>query len=80
MIYSSLGEWSSLPLMHPGFRGSLILVRAQMAAGLGRREEAVALLRIPKAGGPSPLEYHYDPLLAPLRGYPPFEAFLEFDD
>jgi hypothetical protein len=40
----------------------------------------VDLLRIPKAGGPSPSEYHYDPLLAPLRGYPPFEAFLKFDD
>jgi len=79
-IYSYLGEWSSLPLMGPGLRGSLILVRAQMAAGLGRREEAVDLLRTPKGGGPSPVEYHYDPLLAPLRGYPPFEAFLKFDD
>jgi hypothetical protein len=79
-IYSGLAEWSSLPLMHPGLRSSLILVRARMAAGLGRREEAVTLLRIPKAGISSPSEYHFDPLLAPLRGYPPFEAFLEFDD
>jgi DNA-binding SARP family transcriptional activator len=79
-IYSGLAEWSSLPLMPPGLRGMLILVRAQIATGLGRREEAVDLLRIPKAGGPSPSEYHYDPLLAPLRGYPPFEAFLKFDD
>jgi DNA-binding SARP family transcriptional activator len=79
-IYSGLAEWSSLPLMPPGLRGMLILVRAQIAAGLGRREEAVDLLRIPKAGGPSPSEYHYDPLLAPLRGYPLFEAFLKFDE
>jgi hypothetical protein len=79
-IYTGLAEWSSLPLMGPLLRSSLILVRARMAAGLGRREEAVALLRIPKAGISSPVEYHSDPLLAPLRGYPPFEAFLKFDD
>jgi DNA-binding SARP family transcriptional activator len=77
-IYSGLAEWSSLPLMGPSLRSSLILVRARMAAGLGRREEAVALLQTPKVA--SPVEYHFDPLLAPLRGYPPFEAFLKFDD
>jgi hypothetical protein len=66
--------------MGPTLRSSLILVRAQMAAGLGRREEAVALLRIPKAGISSSSEFHSDPLLAPLRGYPAFQAFLKFDD
>jgi DNA-binding SARP family transcriptional activator len=80
MIYRGLAEWSSRPLMGPSLRSSLILVRARMAAGLGRREEAVALLQIPKAGISSSSEHHFDPLLAPLRGYPPFEAFLKFDN
>ena len=79
-IYTGLAEWSSRPLMGPTLRSSLILMRARMAAGLGRREEAVALLRTPKVGVSSPSEFHFDPLLAPLRGYPPFEAFLKFDE
>jgi hypothetical protein len=81
-IYSGLAEWSSQPLMAPWLRTSLILVRARMAAGLGRREEAVDLLRTPRGGvyGASPAEYHFDPLLAPLRGYPPFEALLKPDN
>jgi hypothetical protein len=78
--YSYLAEWSSRPLMAPWLRGSLILVRARMAAGLGRREEAVDLLRTPRRAGSSPAEYHFDPLLAPLRGYPPFEALLKPDN
>jgi DNA-binding SARP family transcriptional activator len=80
MIYRGLAEWNSRPLMGPALRSSLILVQARMAAGLGRREEAVALLRIPKAGIASSSELHSDPLLAPLRGYPPFQAFLKFDE
>ncbi len=79
-IYRDLAEWSSRPLMAPSLRSSLILVRARMAAGLGRREEAVALLRVPKVGISSSSEYHFDPQLAPLWGYPPFEAFLKFDE
>jgi hypothetical protein len=78
--YRHLAEWSSRPLLAPRLRGSLIVVQARMAAGLGRREEAVDLLRIPRGWGPSPAEYHFDPLLAPLRGYPPFEALLEPGD
>jgi DNA-binding SARP family transcriptional activator len=79
-IYSSLAEWSSLPLMAPALRSSLIRIRARMAAGLGRREEAMELIRTPRGIGFSSSEYHIDPLLAPLRGYPPFEAFLKFDE
>ena len=79
-IYNGLAEWSNMPLMAPGLRGSLIRVRARMAAGLGRREEAVELFRTPRAMGFSRAEYHSDPLLAPLRGYPPYEAFLKSDD
>jgi hypothetical protein len=79
-ISSGLAEWSSLPLMGPSLRSSLIRVRARMAAGLGRREEAVELLRTPRGIGSSSAEYHIDPLLAPLRGYPPFEALLKPDN
>jgi DNA-binding SARP family transcriptional activator len=79
-IYSGLAEWSSQPSMAPSFRSSLILVRARLATSLGRREEAVALLRIPRGYGSSAAEYHFDPLLAPLRGYPPFEVLLKPDN
>jgi DNA-binding SARP family transcriptional activator len=75
-----LAEWSSRPLMTPWLRGSLSIIQARMAAALGRREDAVALLHNPRGWGSSPAEYHLDPLLAPLRGYPPFEALLNFDD
>jgi DNA-binding SARP family transcriptional activator len=78
-LYSGLAEWSSQPLLGPGLRSSLDLVRARLAAGLGRREEAVALLRTPTGGFSSSDAYHFDPLLAPLRGYPPFEALLKPD-
>jgi hypothetical protein len=83
---SGLAEWSSRPLMTPWRRGSLIFARARIAAGLGRREQAVALLsRVShqeqgdRASGSSH-EYHASPLLAPLRGYPPFEALLKPDN
>jgi DNA-binding SARP family transcriptional activator len=78
--YSYLAEWSSRSLMAPSLRSSLVRVRARMAAGLGRREEAVDLLRTPRPYGSSAADYHFDPLLAPLRGYPPFEALIHPDD
>ena len=60
------------------------MVRAHIAAGFGRRERAVALLREASARGivdlgPS-FAYHNDLLLLPLRGYPPFEALLKPDN
>jgi DNA-binding SARP family transcriptional activator len=79
-IYSGLAEWSSQPLMGPTLRGSLFLAQARIAAGLGRREEAVELLQSPTTIFSSPAEYHSDLLLAPLRGYPPFEALLKSDN
>ena len=78
-IYSGLAEWSGRPLMAPDFRASLILVQARIAAGLGRRDQAVAFLRAPSLAGSSQ-GFHTDPLLAPLRGYPPFEALLKPDN
>jgi hypothetical protein len=75
-ISARLVGWSGRPLLAPMLRGSLILARAQLAAGLGRREEAVALL----GARNHPAWDHADPLLAPLRGYPPFEALLKPDD
>ncbi len=78
-VDSGLAEWSRRPLMAPGRRAGLILASARIAAGLGRQDQAVALLR-DESGGGSSHEYHTDPLLAPLRGYPPFEALLKPDD
>jgi hypothetical protein len=77
-----LAEGSSRPLMAPGLRSSLLLARARIAAGLGRREQAIALLsgvshRRNAILSGSSHEYHTDPLLAPLRGYPPFEALIK---
>ena len=61
-----------------------MLARAQLAAGFGRRERAVELLHEARSRGwfrlGSAHVYHTDPLLAPLRGYPPFEALLRPDD
>ena len=54
------------------------------ARGSNPREQAVALLK--EASGRGMLElgpshaFHIDLLLAPLRGYPPFEALLTPDD
>ena len=57
--------------------GSPTYLRARLAAVLGQRDEAVALLRRAYQEGHSyGLELHRDPDLAGLRGYPPFEAFL----
>jgi hypothetical protein len=79
-----LAEQSDRPLRNPWVRGGLILARAHIAAGFGRREQAVALLRDASARGrlhwgPSHA-YHQDLLLLPLRGYPPFDALLEPDN
>ena len=75
-----LQQESDRPLRTPQVRGQQILARAHIAAGLGRREQAVALLRDASARGQLELgsshAFHDDPLLAPLRGYPPFDALL----
>ncbi|HEY8258746.1 MAG TPA: BTAD domain-containing putative transcriptional regulator [Gemmatimonadales bacterium] len=79
-----LAEQSDRPLRDPTIRGPLIVARAHIAAGFGRREQAVMLLRDASARGILRLgpshDYHVDPLLAPLRGYPPFEALLQPDN
>jgi len=79
-----LAEQSDRPLRIPTARAVLILARAHIAAGLGRRDLAVTLLRDASARGmlsfgPSHV-YHADPLLAPLKGYPPFDALLVPDN
>jgi hypothetical protein len=78
-----LQEQSSRRLRNPRVRGGQILARAHIAAGLGRREQAVVLLREASARGMLPLgashAFHVDLLLAPLRGYPPFDALLKPD-
>jgi hypothetical protein len=83
-IDSMLSEMSSRPLRNPWVRGDQILTRAHISAGFARREEAVALLRAAAARGMlyfgSSHAFHADPLLAPLRGYPPFDALLDPDD
>jgi len=79
-----LAEQSNRPLRTPTIRAVQILARAHIAAGLGRRDQAVALLRTVGARGMPALgashAFHADPLLAPLRGYPPFEALLKPDN
>jgi hypothetical protein len=80
-IDSVLAEQGDRPVRFAGDQGSKNLIRAHIAAGLGRREQAVALLRDVAARymfefGHSH-EYHTDLLLAPLRGYPPFDALLK---
>ena len=75
-----LQQESNRLLRSPVVRGQQILARAHIAAGFGRREQAVALLRDASARGLIELgpshAFHDDPLLAPLRGYPPFDALL----
>jgi hypothetical protein len=79
-----LARLSSQPLENPLARGEQILERARFAAGLGRREQAITLLRDAAARGMVDLgashAFHADPLLAPLRGYPPFQALLVPDN
>ena len=83
-IDGMLAEQSGRRLRSPAIRGEMILARAHLAAGFGRREQAVALLRDASARGMFDLgpshEYHTDLLLASLRGYPPFDALLEPDN
>jgi len=83
-IDSSLAEQSDRPLRNPWARGPEILARAHIAAGFGRREKAVALLKDASTRGMLDLgsshAYHADLLLAPLRGYPPFDALLKPQD
>ena len=83
-IDSILARAEQPPLEEPTVRGPQILARAHIAAGFGRREQAVALLRDASARGLLELgsshAFHADPLLAPLRGYPPFDALLKPDN
>jgi DNA-binding SARP family transcriptional activator/TolB-like protein len=83
-IDSILAEQSNHPLRTPRVRGAQILARAHIAAGLGQREQAVALLRSASARGMLDLgpshAYHQDLLLTPLKGYAPFDALLEPDN
>jgi hypothetical protein len=83
-IDSVLKERSERPLRNPWSRSAEILARARIAAGFGRRERAVALLRDASARGMlhvSPSHaFHEDLLLLPLRGYPPFDALLHPDN
>jgi DNA-binding SARP family transcriptional activator len=80
-IDGTLAEQIGRPLRGPAARGPEILTRAHVAAGFGHRERAVALLRDASARGffhlGSSHVYHTDLLLAPLRGYPPFDALLK---
>jgi len=83
-IDSILAEQSRRDLRHPWIRGALIMAQAHIAAGLGRRDQAVALLKGASARGLLDLgasfAWHQDLRLAPLRGYPPFEALLRPDN
>jgi hypothetical protein len=82
-IDGMLAEESDVPLRSPWVRGAQIITRAHIAAGFGRREQAVDLLQEARARGMVDLgsshAFHADLLLAPLRGYAPFEALLQPD-
>jgi DNA-binding SARP family transcriptional activator len=79
-----LAAESDVPLRDPWVRGAQIVTLAHIAAGFGRREQAVDLLREASARGMLDLgsshAFHIDLLLTPLRGYPPFEALLQPDN
>jgi hypothetical protein len=83
-IDSILATESNQPLESPLVRGRQILARAHLAAGFGRRDQALGLLRDAASRGMVPLgashAFHADPLLAGLKGYPPFEALLVPDN
>jgi hypothetical protein len=83
-IDGTLAEQGREPLRNPDIRGRRLLARAHIAVGLGRRDQAVEHLREAVARGLPFFEsvfhaIHIDPLLAPLRGYPPFEALVKPD-
>jgi hypothetical protein len=63
-------------LRTPYLRGANTLARAQIAAVLGRKEEAVRLLKQSSGDGQRFMTFHSLPDLLPLRGYPPFDAFM----
>jgi DNA-binding SARP family transcriptional activator len=75
-----LAALSNQPLENPIVRGAQIVSRAHIAAGLGRREQAVRLLQEASTRGMVLLgasyAFHQDLLLTSLRNYPPFEALL----
>jgi hypothetical protein len=50
--------------------------RAAILAHLGKRDEAVQLLRQARAKGQEMSYWHAHPALAPLRGYGPFEDLI----
>jgi len=79
-IVGAMKEQSERRLRSPEVRRSLILARAHIAAGFGRRQQAVDLLRMATARTAFPLgaahAFHHDLLLASLRGYAPFDAML----
>ncbi len=79
-VDSALAEQSGRPLRAAFVRARLLLARAHLAVGFGRREDAVARLREARArghiAGGGALAFHSDLLLLPLRGYPAFDALL----
>lgn len=65
-------------LARPPNFGADLFRQARIAAVLGDREEALSLLRAAVAAGWSFSVYvHADPDLEPLRGYAPFEEFMQ---
>jgi tetratricopeptide (TPR) repeat protein len=61
----------------PYLRGRHTAARAAIAAALGRRDSAVALLKQGfEEGQEYSIELHGNPWFAPLRGYPAFEMLL----
>ncbi len=74
-ISQVLADWDA-----PVLRGENTLYRAHIAANLGDRADAVRLLELAVAEG-RPWDwwrrFDMQPLLKPLRGYPPFEDFIQ---
>ncbi len=56
--------------------GSIWYWRAGILAALGDKDRAVQLLRTAHQKGQGKTGWHYNPILRPLRGYPPFEAMI----
>ena len=79
-IDAILARESNRPLRNPQVRGQQILARAYIAAGFGRREQAVALLRDVSARGLLELgpshAFHADPLLLPCEAIRPSTRLL----
>jgi DNA-binding SARP family transcriptional activator len=83
-IDSVLAEQDREPITSPWVHGARLIARSHIQAGLGRRDQAIALLQEARNRGMIYLGAayfaHADPLFAPLRGYPPFEALLHPND